>query len=50
MALYKAGVVQFSRVFSTAPIDEGLRMAALFWETRGYHNDADPFRQERYSD
>ena len=21
-----------------------------FWETRGYHNDADPFRQERYSD
>ena len=21
-----------------------------FWETRGYHNDADPWKEERYSD
>jgi len=21
-----------------------------FWEVRGYHNDADPWKEERYSD
>lgn len=36
--------------FYNNPIDEGRRMAALFRETRGYHNDADPFKDERYSD
>ena len=50
LALSLEDLILVHQGFNNSPIDEGRRTAALFRESRGYHNDADPFKNERYSD